>query len=97
MRRTMLLLTAAAVMAAMLVVMAAPAMARGSEGVVRIDTFNRQLSVLPPNPIAEVKTIPNVLPPNPIYPNDPVRSPLENNPNVVSGECTLDDPTLCPD
>jgi hypothetical protein len=84
MKRVIMLLTAAAVMAAMLVVMAAPAMAigRGSQGVVRIDPFNNNLTVLPPNPIKS--------PINVFYPVDSIGPVLAHNPNVISEQPPCD-------
>jgi hypothetical protein len=72
--------------AAMMVVMAAPAMAQGSGGVVRIDPFNDRINVLPPNPIREPIFV--------AFPTDPISSAfVEHNPNVVRGECGFD---VCP-
>ena len=90
MKRFLLVLAVAALMAMMLVVMAAPAMAKGSGGVVKIDPGTNTLTTSPKSFQQEPK-VKSFLPSDPIYPVDPV-SPL--NPNVVGG-CTLDDLTLC--
>ena len=84
MRRMLLVFTVALVMAAMLVVMAAPAMAQGSD-VVEIQPFN-SLTILT-NPTSEEPRIitPSFVPPNPAVPPNPVIPyPQKFNPNVVA-------------
>ena len=76
MKRFGLVLLAAALMAAMIAVMAAPAMALGSDGVVSINPFRNNLIVTyPPDPIRE----PMVR----YYPVDPIAPVLRHNPNIV--------------
>jgi len=67
-----------------LVVMAAPAMARGSGGVVQIDRANDQLLVSDPrNPLlAEPKQV--KLKADPAFPIDPIHPTDPINPNIVS-------------
>jgi len=68
MRRMFYVLALAAVMTAMIAVMAAPAFALGSGGVVRIDPFRSTLTVtLPPNPISPIREPITV-----IYPQTPL-------------------------
>jgi hypothetical protein len=86
MRRMFYVLALAVVMTAMIVVMAAPVLARGSGGIVIQDPILHSLFVTPPaDPIREPITN--------VYPPDPIAPVQEHNPNVVSGECDLD---VCP-
>jgi hypothetical protein len=81
MRRTLMLLTVAVLMAAMLVAMAAPAMAAGSGGVVGIIPLNNNLIISPQSTQTGIKTV--SLPTDPVYPTDPI-SGAPRNPNIFS-------------
>ncbi len=91
MRRQLLILAVAAVMAAMMVVMAAPAIAKstflpsGPAG-----TFHVASKPSGEIPSGEIKNQHFIAtyPTDPIFPTDPIRGPCSsgNNPNCVTGE-----------